>query len=229
MGTVPIGTGELRRIHSRVSWIRLPVDRSMMVSAPHRLAQTILSTSSSIDEDTAELPMLALTLTRNRLPMIAGSDSGWLRFTGITARPMATSVRTNSGSMCSRAATNRISLVMIPALAYANWVTAPFTGSSRHGSRIRGSPLWMSMVAESSVYGPEVSYRSTCSPLLSSTRRNGTRTPSPMSRYSLCEPEIGPVVMVGWTERSSSAVITPSFPTPALPGQVHAVGGTWST
>jgi hypothetical protein len=45
----------------------------------------------------------------------------------------------------------------------------------------------------------------------------------------LCEPEIGPVVMVGWTVRSSSAVINASFPTPALPGQVHAVGGTWSS
>ena len=50
MGTVPIGTGELRRIHSRVSWMFRPVERSMTVSAPHRVAQVIFSTSSSIEE-----------------------------------------------------------------------------------------------------------------------------------------------------------------------------------
>ena len=27
MGTVPMGTGELRKIHSRVAWIFLPVDK----------------------------------------------------------------------------------------------------------------------------------------------------------------------------------------------------------
>ena len=37
---------------------------------------TILSTSSAIDEVTAELPMLALILTANALPMIIGSLSG---------------------------------------------------------------------------------------------------------------------------------------------------------
>src|SRR5207237_23864 len=47
MGTVPIGTGELRTIHSRVSWMLRPVDRSMTVSAPQRIAHTILSTSDA--------------------------------------------------------------------------------------------------------------------------------------------------------------------------------------
>ena len=65
MGTVPMGTGALRRIHSRVVWMSGPVDRSMTVSAPHRVAQVSFSTSSSMEEVTAELPMLALTLTRN--------------------------------------------------------------------------------------------------------------------------------------------------------------------
>ena len=46
MGTVPMGTGELRMIHSRVSWMFLPVERSITVSAPHRMAHTIFSTSS---------------------------------------------------------------------------------------------------------------------------------------------------------------------------------------
>ena len=54
----------------------LPVERSITVSAPQRIAQRIFSTSSSIDEATAELPMLALIFTRNFRPMIIGSASG---------------------------------------------------------------------------------------------------------------------------------------------------------
>ena len=73
---MPIGTGELRRIHSRVSWMFLPVERSMTVSAPQRVAHVIFSTSSSIEEVTAELPMLALIFTRKFRPMIIGSVSG---------------------------------------------------------------------------------------------------------------------------------------------------------
>src|ERR1044072_2349856 len=88
---------ELRRIHSRVAWIFLPVDRSITVSAPHLVAQRIFSTSSSMEEATALLPMLALILTRKFRPMIIGSDSGWLMFAGMMARPRATSERTNSG------------------------------------------------------------------------------------------------------------------------------------
>src|SRR5438477_1411273 len=75
----------------------LPVERSITVSAPHFVAQRIFSTSSSIDEATALLPMLALILTRKLRPMIIGSLSGWLMFAGMIARPRATSWRTNSG------------------------------------------------------------------------------------------------------------------------------------
>src|SRR3954465_5790340 len=92
-----MGTGELRRIHSRVSWMFFPVERSITVSAPQRMAQTSFSTSSSIEEVTAELPMLALIFTRKLRPMIIGSLSGWLTFDGMIARPRATSSRTNSG------------------------------------------------------------------------------------------------------------------------------------
>ena len=73
MGTVPIGTGLLRMIHSRVLWMSGPVERSMTVSAPHRVAHVSLSTSSAMDEVTAELPMLALTFTRKWRPMAIGS------------------------------------------------------------------------------------------------------------------------------------------------------------
>src|SRR5437867_1014722 len=92
-----MGTGELRRIHSRVAWMFLPVERSMTVSAPHLVAQRIFSTSSSMLDATALLPMLALIFTRKLRPMIIGSDSGWLMLAGMMARPAATSARTNSG------------------------------------------------------------------------------------------------------------------------------------
>ena len=78
-------------IHSRVSWMSRPVDRSMTVSAPQSVAQRSFSTSSSIDEDTAELPMLALIFTAKLRPMIIGSSSGWLTLAGMMARPRATS------------------------------------------------------------------------------------------------------------------------------------------
>ena len=117
MGTVPTGTGELRMIHSRVVWMSGPVDRSITVSAPHRVAQVSFSTSSSIDARTAELPMLAFTFTRKWRPMAIGSDSGWLMLAGMMARPAATSARTNSGSRPSRAATKFISGVISPCRA----------------------------------------------------------------------------------------------------------------
>jgi hypothetical protein len=52
------------------------VERSITVSAPQRVAQRSFSTSSSIDERTAELPMFALIFTRKLRPMIIGSSSG---------------------------------------------------------------------------------------------------------------------------------------------------------
>src|ERR1700712_2336096 len=59
-------------IHSRVSWMLRPVLRSMTVSAPQRIDQTILSTSDATSEATAELPMLALILTRKLRPIAIG-------------------------------------------------------------------------------------------------------------------------------------------------------------
>ena len=109
-----MGTGELRRIHSRVVWMSVPVDRSMTVSVPQRVAQSIFSTSSSMDEVMAELPMLALIFTAKPRPMIMGSVSGWLMLFGMIARPRATSCRTNSGSNPSLMAMYSISGVTIP-------------------------------------------------------------------------------------------------------------------
>jgi len=53
-----------------------PGDRSITVSAPQRIAHTIFSTSSAIEEATAELPILALTFTRKFRPMIIGWTRG---------------------------------------------------------------------------------------------------------------------------------------------------------
>src|SRR5215469_11776653 len=99
MGTVPIGTGELRRIHSRVLWMLRPVERSITVSAPQRIAHTILSTSSSTEDVTALLPILALILVRKLRPIAIGSNSAWLMLDGMMARPRAISLRTNYGVM----------------------------------------------------------------------------------------------------------------------------------
>jgi hypothetical protein len=74
-----------------------PVERSITVSAPQRIAHTIFSTSSSIELLTAELPMLALIFTRKLRPIAIGSSSGWLMLAGRIARPRAISSRTNSG------------------------------------------------------------------------------------------------------------------------------------
>src|ERR1700753_4518787 len=89
MGTVPIGIGALRRIHSRVVWMLRPVERSITVSAPQRIAHTILSTSSSTEEVTALLPILALILVRKLRPMIIGSSSAWVMLQGMMARARA--------------------------------------------------------------------------------------------------------------------------------------------
>ena len=81
----------------------------MTVSAPQRIAHTIFSTSSSTEEVTAELPMLALIFTRKLRPMIIGSSSAWLMLAGMMARPRATSSRTSSGVMCSGIAAPKLS------------------------------------------------------------------------------------------------------------------------
>ena len=102
-------------IHSRVSWMCLPVERSITVSAPQSVAQRSLSTSSSIDELTAELPMFALIFTRKLRPMIIGSSFGMVdvgRDDGAAARDFARA-RTRR-SRPSRRATNSISGVTSP-------------------------------------------------------------------------------------------------------------------
>ena len=70
---------QLRPRTSRVCTMSAPVDRSMMVSAPHMAAHCTLATSSSIDDDTALFPKLALIFTLNARPTMVGSSSVCLR------------------------------------------------------------------------------------------------------------------------------------------------------
>src|SRR5690606_33257113 len=144
----------------------------------------------STDDVTAELPRLALTFTRKFLPMIIGSASGWLRLTGITARPAATSDRTNSALTPSRTATNSISRVMTPSRAHASWVRCSDDQPRRSGY----SPLWTLISTSGSVYGPEVSYTSKWSPFDSAILRIGTESPDSVATYVFVEPSMGPVV-----------------------------------
>ena len=79
-------------------------------------------------DEVAEFPILVLILVRKLRPMIIGSHSTWLMLAGMTARPAAISLRTNSGVIWvlmpadsafwfSRMATYSISSVMMPCLA----------------------------------------------------------------------------------------------------------------
>src|SRR3990172_5106034 len=124
MGTVPTGTVECAMIASRVASRSLPVERSMTVSAPYFTASSSLATSSPMLEVTAELPMLALILTRATCPMAIGSrrPARCRTLAGMISRPRATSSRTSSGARSSRSATKRIASVISPCRAYWIWV-----------------------------------------------------------------------------------------------------------
>src|SRR6056297_1586274 len=94
-----------------------------------RIAQTSFSTSSSIEEVTAEVPMLALTFTRKLRPMIIGSNSGWLILAGMMARPAAISERTNSGVTWSGICAPQSSPSRGAAFVSRNWVSRIATNS----------------------------------------------------------------------------------------------------
>ena len=76
-----------------------PVDKSIIVSEPHFIAQSIFSTSCSMEEAIELLPIFVFILTRKLRPIAIGSSSAWFMLAGIIARPRATSSLTNSGVM----------------------------------------------------------------------------------------------------------------------------------
>ena len=119
-------------------------------------------------EVVAELPMFVFIFTRKLVPITIGSDSGWLMLAGMTARPAATSWRTNSGVMWvsmpssaqfmfSRMATYSISSVITPRLARAICVS-PGWRLAIQGARNLGRPRLRSVSTSGSLYGPLVSY-----------------------------------------------------------------------
>src|SRR2546423_14622550 len=115
----------------------LPVERSITVSAPHLVAQRIFSTSSSMDDATALLPMLALIFTRKLRPMIIGSDSGWLMLAGVMARPRGASARTNFGVVRSGVRESGCGMGWEPGWAEARALRAK---SEDGGGRPEGRP-----------------------------------------------------------------------------------------
>ena len=101
-------------IRSRVVWMSGPVERSITVSAPQRVAQVSLSTSSATDEVTDELPMLALTFTKKRRPMTIGSTLGMVDIGGQDGPPGADLVAHDLRFDALPTATKRISAVISP-------------------------------------------------------------------------------------------------------------------
>ena len=138
MGTVPIGTGDAAMMASRVSSSAVPVERSITVSAPYFTANCSFSSSPSMSDVTAELPMFALILTLLTLPTAIGlsEPARWNMLAGMTSRPRATSLRTSSGLNCSRSATNLMASVMTPSRAKRICVLlfiglTPYAGANR--------------------------------------------------------------------------------------------------
>lgn len=69
-----MGTVELRMIASRVASRSPPVERSITVSACHFSAHLSFSTSSSVELETGDAPMLAFTFVLLARPMHIGSS-----------------------------------------------------------------------------------------------------------------------------------------------------------
>ncbi len=119
----------------------------MSVSPPHFTDQRIFSTSSSIEEATAELPMFVLILTRKLRPITIGSSSGWLMLAGMIARPRATSSRTNSGVISAG--------MEAPRLCPGCWRHSELRGPAAVSS-MRSAALWslaFSRMATNSISG----------------------------------------------------------------------------
>jgi hypothetical protein len=114
---VPIGTGLASMIACRMPLRFPPVDRSITVSAPCLTATRSFSSSPATLLVTALLPMFALILHFEAIPIAIGSRLGWLTLAGMIMRPRATSSRTSSGERSSRRATYSISPVITPRLA----------------------------------------------------------------------------------------------------------------
>ena len=182
-GTVPIGTGlALRMARRNPGRSAMPVERSITVSAPNRSARRSFPISASKPEESADVPMLALTLTENRLPITMGSASGWLTLHGMTARPAATSSHTSSGGKAirlrpraypkdSRIAAYSMWAVTSPALARSRMVLLTRRASPAETYGAKGSLTCGRLAASER---PCCVGRRSFSPFSSRSSRNGT-------------------------------------------------------
>src|SRR5437870_9454177 len=100
-----------------------PVDRSITVSAPYLRQPRSLCSSLRASPSIWLLPMFALILHEEAMPMHIGSSSGWFELAGMIIRPRATSLRISSGGRFSRRATCCISSVVTPCRAKCICVT----------------------------------------------------------------------------------------------------------
>ncbi len=177
----------------------LPVDRSITLSAPQRMAQTSFSTSSSMLEVTAELPMLALILTLKLRPDGHGLDLGVVDVGGDDGAAAATSSRTNSGVMIlGNARAQRVAARRCSRAGSAG--TAPSTRGAvlAHGDdSISGVTMPLSGVVHLRDLAPGLARRGLrCSAAASARKRPGGRRPRscwPSSRATGLRPSSLPV------------------------------------
>ena len=75
MGTVPMGIGLLRIIHSQVAWIFFPVESPITVSAPHCVDQRIFSSLFLNTGGHCTVANIRVDFYKKFRPMIIGSGS----------------------------------------------------------------------------------------------------------------------------------------------------------
>ena len=114
---VPTGMVDRLTISFRRSPAPSPVDRSMTASAPASMAAWSLASSSSGSLQARLVPMLALTLTENGLPIPLGFRDLWVGLAGMADSPLAREAHTSSTLRPSSVATWRISSVIRPSSA----------------------------------------------------------------------------------------------------------------
>ena len=188
----------------------------MMVSAPQRVAHTILSTSSAIERGDRRVADVGVDLHRERL---ADDHRLALRVVvvGRDHRPAAGHLVAHQlgGHALARGDERHLR----GDLAGPRPLQLGAAVAHDAGPRA-GRPACRSITACGSVYGPDVSYRSRCSPLDRCTRRNGTGTRRVAVDLRAARDRAGGHRWIGIRQ-----TLILHLPTPALPGQVRTVDG----
>ena len=119
---MPIGTFDCFIIASLIVRSSPPVERSITASAPASMAAFNFSSSLSMEHESWEEPILALTFTLVFFPIAVGLQPAWFIFLGMTTSPDATSLISSFTSMFSDFAASLISCVTIPFFAISSCV-----------------------------------------------------------------------------------------------------------